>query len=174
MTSFIPAHTEFATTHTAVRLIPIPRNDLLEYCFNRPLPKTNKENLQMRKGSTAALSVLCAMTLTGGLLAQARTEIEVTRADIQTDRKAIVAANLPLSEAQASAFWPVYREYRGEMDVVGDRTVKLLTDYAASYETLTDDKASALVTEHLNIQKELLKIKSKYAPRFDKVLPPKS
>lgn len=122
----------------------------------------------------AALPALLALTLSGGVQAQTRTAIEVTRGDIQADRKAILAANLPLSEAQATAFWPLYREYRSEMDVVGDRTVKLVTDYAASYDALIDDTASGLVTEHLAIQKDLVRIKTKYAPRFDKILPPKS
>ena len=128
----------------------------------------------MSKVNAATLSALLALMVSGTLHAQTRTAIEVTRGDIQADRKAILAANLPLSEAQATAFWPLYREYRTEMDVVGDRLVKLITDYAASYEALIDDTASGLVTEHLAIQKDLLKIKTKYAPRFDKILPPKS
>jgi len=73
----------------------------------------------MRKGNVAALSSLLTMALCSGLQAQGRTAIEVTRGDIQADRKAILAVNLPLSEEQAEAFWPLYREYRSEMDVVG-------------------------------------------------------
>ena len=128
----------------------------------------------MRSKNMAVLSGLLALTLSGSLHAQTRSAIEVTRADIQADRKAILAANLPLSEEQANAFWPVYREYRAEMDKVGDRTVKLITDYAASYDALTDDTAAGLVTEHLAIQKDNVKIKTAYAPRFSKILPPKS
>lgn len=116
---------------------------------------------------------LLSLLLTLPLLAQTRSEVEVTRADIQADRKAIVAANLPLTDAQGAAFWPLYQEYRGEMSKIGDRTLKLVTDYAKSYDALTDVQATALMTEHLAIQRDAIKVKDKYRPRFEKVIPPK-
>jgi hypothetical protein len=106
-------------------------------------------------------------------LAQTRSDVEVTRADIQADRKAIVAANLPLTDAQGAAFWPLYQEYRGEMSKIGDRTLKLVTDYAKSFDTMTDVQATALMSEHLAIQRDVIKVKDKYRPRFEKVIPPK-
>ncbi len=47
--------------------------------------------------------------------AQVQHEIALTRADIQTERQALVAENLPLTEDQAKAFWPMYRTYREEV-----------------------------------------------------------
>ena len=58
--------------------------------------------------------------------------LQQLRADIQTDRQALVAANLGLSDAEGEAFWPIYRQYRAEMGAVGDRMQKLITDYARS------------------------------------------
>jgi hypothetical protein len=106
-------------------------------------------------------------------LAQTRSDVEVTRADIQADRKAIVADNLPLTDAQGAAFWPVYQEYRTEMSKIGDRALKLVTDYASGYDTLTDAQATALMTEHLAIQKDVVKVKEKYRTRFEKAIPAK-
>ena len=106
-------------------------------------------------------------------LAQTRNDVEITRADIQADRKALVADNLPLTDAQGAAFWPVYQEYRGEMSKIGDRAVKLVTDYAKGYDTLTDAQATALMTEHLAIQKDVVKVKEKYRARFEKAVPAK-
>jgi hypothetical protein len=82
-------------------------------------------------------------------------EIALTRQEIQTDRQAIVAANLPL-----------YRAYRQDIDVLGDRMVKLMEDYAANYKTLTDDKASSLLDESLSIQADEIKIMSKHAKKM--------
>jgi hypothetical protein len=132
------------------------------------------ETETMRGNKTWAFAVIVALVMAGTALGQAQSEIAVTRADIQADRQAIVAANMTLTEPEATAFWPVYREYRGELSKVGDRAVKLITDYAASYETLTNEQASALVKEYLAIQKEILKVREKYAPLFAKVLPAKS
>ena len=116
---------------------------------------------------------MLGLALTAPALAQTRSDVEVTRADIQADRKAIVADNLPLTDAQGAAFWPVYQEYRTEMSKIGDRALKLVNDYASGYETLTDAQASTLITEHLAIQKDVVKVKEKYRPRFEKAIPAK-
>ena len=113
------------------------------------------------------------LLLSASALAQTRSDVEVTRADIQADRKTIVADNLHLTDAQGAAFWPVYQEYRGEMSKVGDRALKLVTDYARGYDALTDAQATALMAEHLAIQKDVVKVKEKYRPRFEKAIPPK-
>ena len=128
----------------------------------------------MKRLSPLILAGIMLLASAGPLFAQARSAIEVTRADIQTDRKAIVAANLPLSDVQAEGFWPIYREYRGEMDQIGDRIVKLITDFAATYGAMTDQKATTMLPEFLAIQKDAVKVKNKYTPRFTKIMPAKS
>ena len=75
---------------------------------------------------------------------------------------------------QAAGFWPLYREYRGEMDLIGDRIAKLITDFVATYGVMTDEKATAMVAEFLAIQKDTLKVKNKYTPRFTRIMPAKS
>ena len=128
----------------------------------------------MKRLSVLILAGILVLASAGTLCAQTRSVIEVTRADIQTDRKAIVAANLPLSDVQAAGFWPIYREYRGEMDLIGDRIVKLVTDFASTYTTMTDEKATAMMAEFLAIQKDAVKVKDKYTPRFTKIMPAKN
>lgn len=128
----------------------------------------------MKRLQTMAMAGIVALVVAGSALAQTSSAIAVTRSDIQADRQAIVADNLQLTEPQAQAFWPLYREYRGEMAKVGDRLVKLVTDFAASYDTLTDAQASGLVKEYLAALKDSLTVREKYASRFEKVLPAKS
>ena len=122
------------------------------------------------------ISVLGAVALfaLGGISWAQTSEVEVTRAEIQADRKTIVADNLPLTEEQATAFWPIYREYRLEIDKIGDRVVKLITDYAKNYDSLTNEQADALLKEFVAVQKDGAKVKEKFLPQFGKVLPAKS
>src|SRR5262245_49887575 len=40
--------------------------------------------------------------------------IQLMRADIRSERKKIVAENLPLTENEATKFWPLYDRYIGE------------------------------------------------------------
>jgi Spy/CpxP family protein refolding chaperone len=129
----------------------------------------------MRKLSAVVLVAFLAIAVTGTLAAQTQSDLEAQRAQIQSDRNAVVATELPLTTEQAAAFWPLYKQYRADMQKVGDRMVKLITDYANSYNTtLTDEQASALLKEFLAIQGETLKIKEQYSSRFGAILPPKS
>jgi hypothetical protein len=119
-----------------------------------------------------ALAVVLLSTLGSGIAAaQDRSDIELTRQQIQTGRQAIVAKNLPLTEQQSAAFWPLYREYRTALAPVGDRYVALLTGYAEKYGALTDPDADAMLKEFMAIQNEKMKVQSKYVDRLRKVLP---
>jgi len=116
---------------------------------------------------------LVTMSLVGATTAaaQVRSEVEVLRQEIRTDRQAVVAKNLPMSEAQAAAFWPAYREYRAEVTAVGDRMVTLITNYSKQYKTMKDADAEPMLKEWLDIQEAQVKVRSKNVARFKKILP---
>ena len=90
------------------------------------------------------------------------TEIQQLQADLKADRQAVVAANLPLTEGEARVFWPVYKEYRGEVESLGDRLTTLITAYAASFETITDEKADTFFKELLAIERDRFTVREKY------------
>lgn len=95
-------------------------------------------------------------------------EIAFTRAQIQADRQAIVAATLDLPEEKGEAFWPMYREYRAEIDVQGDRLWKLLSDFADKYESLSDADAKAMLDEWISIEKKHADIRGRWAGKLSK------
>ena len=122
------------------------------------------------------LLLFAAALIVPAAYAQSATDdIEITRSDIQADRKAIVAANMGLTEAEGTAFWPVYNAYRAEIAKAGDRVVKVITDYAAAYtkDTMTDAQASLMVKEWLAARSDKAKMNSSYQKKFEKVLSPK-
>lgn len=136
----------------------------------------------MRRFSFVVVAGILALAMGGSLFArqsqnegqnqmQSRTAVEVTRADIQADRQALVASNLPLTNEQAKVFWPLYREYRAEMQTVGDRLVDLIQNYGQNYESLTDEQATQMMKEYLKMQKDSIAVKNKYMPRFAKIIP---
>ena len=98
---------------------------------------------------------------------------EMMKSLAAADRKELVAKNLKLNSDESKAFWPIYNEYRFDMEKVNDRTFNLIKDYAANYQKLTDDKAEKLLNEHLKIKRSALKVKEKYLPRFRKAIPSK-
>jgi hypothetical protein len=120
-------------------------------------------------GSLLGLAVMAGSTLAAS--AQTASEIALTRAEIQTARQAIIAEGMKLTEEEALAFWPVYRDYRVEMARLGDRIVKVITEFAASDATLTDEQAKRLLDESLDIKADEVAVKKKYVGAFRKVLP---
>ena len=43
---------------------------------------------------------------------------------IRADKKLLVAENMQLTDAEAKAFWPVYKQYQDELFLLRSRTVK--------------------------------------------------
>ena len=99
------------------------------------------------------------------------TVIQQLQADLKADRQAVVATNLPLTEGEAKGFWPIYKEYRSEVEKLGDRVAKLVVAYAANFETMDDTKAEAFFNEQLAIDRARVTLREKYVPRVRKVLP---
>lgn len=131
----------------------------------------------MTARSTARLasSLVAALAAATPLLAQTYTdEKELTKSVITTQRQAIVADNLKLTDEQGKIFWPLYKQYGLEMDQITDRKLKLIEEYAKEYQTITDEQASAVMTEYFAIQKDEVKAKQKWFGKFSKELPIKT
>ena len=100
--------------------------------------------------------------------------VQLTRSAIQAERQAILAANLKLDEQQSAIFWPLYQEYRNALESTISTRVEILNEYFASYETLTDKEALALLEKHIAWEKEFLRVRAEYAKKMSKVLPGKT
>jgi len=97
--------------------------------------------------------------------------IEEARTVIATDRKTIVMQGLNLTPEQSAKFWPIYDEYMDKMRQVSDLRVKVITDFAANYENLSDDTAEQLVKEGLKYNQKLNDLRKSYVGKFHKALP---
>ncbi|HEY1874151.1 MAG TPA: hypothetical protein VGG67_07105 [Steroidobacteraceae bacterium] len=96
--------------------------------------------------------------------------IQMLRDEVGKDRRDVVKANMLLTNSEAARFWPIYDEYRAEMRKVGDRRVKLITDYAASRDSMSEDEANRLLKESLDIDKQRVEVKEDYVKKFEKGL----
>ena len=93
------------------------------------------------------------------------------REKAQIDKKIVVATVLELTEGEAREFWPVYNAYQSDMVTHYDRLAKLLETYGKTYEAMSDDTATKLLTDYLALEKSHVTLLSSYVPRFQKVLP---
>jgi hypothetical protein len=105
--------------------------------------------------------------------AQTQSDIELIRAAINANRVDLLANYLQLTDAEATAFWPLYKQYRDELNKVSDDQVKLLQQYLQNYDTLSDDAAKKLAEGVQKARKKKVDIQRGYLGKFGKVLPGK-
>jgi hypothetical protein len=97
-------------------------------------------------------------------------DVELLRKDIRSEKKQIIAANLTLTDTEATKFWPLYDQYTAELVKINDAKYAALKDYATNYDTLTDDKALALTRQMLEVDQSVAQLRLKYLPMFSKVV----
>ncbi len=97
--------------------------------------------------------------------------LEVVRDVLNTEKKAVVAETLVLNETESGPFWSLYNEYNAELYKVHTERVNIIKDFAAHYESMTDEKADALVNRSLAYETKLLKLNKSYYKKFKKILP---
>jgi hypothetical protein len=92
------------------------------------------------------------------------------RQEAGQDRRNIVRANMLLTETESARFWPLYDEYRAERQKIGDRRVRLITDFLAQQNSMSEDQARALANEDFAILKGTSELKAKWYKRMTKEL----
>ena len=92
------------------------------------------------------------------------------RQEAGQDRRNIVRANMLLTETESARFWPLYDEYRAERHKIGDRRVRLITDFLAQQNSMSEDQARALANEDFAILKDTSELKTKWYKKMTKEL----
>jgi len=99
--------------------------------------------------------------------------MQLVREKIKTDKKLFIAENMNLTESEAKVFWPVYENYQKDLGKLVDKTVKLIENYAANFQTMTEEAAKELIDGYLAIEGERVTLMKSFLPKFRKVLPEK-
>jgi hypothetical protein len=101
----------------------------------------------------------------------AQDNMEIVRAALRADKKALVATNLQLTDAEAKAFWPVYDRYEKDLLTAHNSLYQVVQEFAIHYEKLTDAKALELVERYLSAEEARAKVRRSYLKEISKVLP---
>ena len=125
----------------------------------------------VNKGSILSLLVALFLAWPAAAGEADEAEFEILVQTIQANKKAFIAVNLELEDAEAKAFWPVYDRYQSDLSRVRDRLVKLIEDYTANFATMSDEKASQIVEDFLAIEREHAEVRQKHLEPFSGVLP---
>jgi hypothetical protein len=100
-------------------------------------------------------------------------DIEMLRADLRAQRKQITAQNMTLTADEATKFWPIFEQYRQEAIKPNDERWAVIKDYATNYNTMTDAQAQDYMQRANTVDQQLLALRMKYVPVFEKVISPK-
>jgi hypothetical protein len=97
--------------------------------------------------------------------------IQLLREDIRSKKKQLIAANLNLTDAEATKFWPVYDQYTAELVKINDEKYAIIKEYADAWGNMKDDQALSLTNRALAVEEKVAQLRAKYVPIFNKVIP---
>jgi hypothetical protein len=100
-------------------------------------------------------------------------QMALLRRDIRAIKKQLIAANLTLTDGQATKFWPVYERYSAEFGKINETRSAVIKEYADGYGQLTDEQADNLIRRWLDTDIAAAQLRQKYVPIFRQVLPGK-
>jgi hypothetical protein len=133
--------------------------------------------MKLMKGLLMAAFTLGSLSVLAQAPADANTgrpvtddDIAVLRQDVQADKTEIITRNMQFTEEQSKAFWPVYRSYAHDQQVIGDQRVSLIKDYAANYDHIDDIQAQSYITRALKFEEDGLKLRKSYVAKFEKAI----
>jgi len=122
-------------------------------------------------------SVICAVAfLAAPAYAQDKSadmNMQILLDKIKADKKALVAANMQLSDAEARAFWAIYDQYQNELKVINDRLASAILAYADAYNAgpVSDSTAKRLLDEAIAIDESEVRLRREYAAKLTRAIP---
>lgn len=123
------------------------------------------------KTTAAATMIAVTIMLAAPVQAQVRDETILTYQVLTEEWDGIIGGVLDLSDEEAAAFWPLYREYRAARGALVNERMELIRRFLAGYESMDAAEARALLDASFDIDGKVLSLKREYADRFDDVLP---
>jgi hypothetical protein len=93
-------------------------------------------------------------------------EIRMLRKDIRADKAKVIGAAMQLDAGQSAKFWPIYKEYEGQLTKLNDLREANIREYAKNYANMSDNKADELVNAAISYHKKRLDL---LANTYDKV-----
>jgi len=96
--------------------------------------------------------------------------IQLMRQDIRSERKKIVAVNVPLTDTEATRFWPLYDRYIAETIKVNDVRYALIKEYAQNYKSMTDEQADKFIRRWVALDQDNTQLRLKFIPEFENVI----
>jgi len=105
--------------------------------------------------------------------AQADMNMQILGDKLKADKKAVVAANMQLTDAEAKAFWPIYDAYQNDLKAINARVRSAILTYSEAYKAgpISDATAKKLLDDSIAIDEAETRLRKDYAAKLMRVLP---
>jgi hypothetical protein len=150
----------------------VPRSNYPSSLIPEASTRTGKEK-SMKWMRFVWVLLICLFALTAFAQQPSQGTMDSVRDSLKAQKRAFVAVNMKLTDAEDPKFWPVYDSYQKDLDKIYERMAAMIVDYARNYDTLTDGKANQLLITNLALEGDLLKLGESYLAKFSAVLPQK-
>ena len=100
-----------------------------------------------------------------------RADEQIILSQIMTDKRAVYAQAMRLTDEESRAFWPIYDEYEAKVKKIDDRFIQLVDDYAAKYSTMTDADARQMLAAKMKIDRERMDLQQAYTRKIARAVP---
>ena len=118
------------------------------------------------------LSIVSIVLFSTAIYAQTQNDyLELARDVLKSEKKAVIAELMQLTEAESTPFWELYNEYQGKLYLIANKRIAIIKDFSEHFETLTDEKADQLWINAQVYNQEVLKLEKQYYKKFKKILP---
>ena len=97
-------------------------------------------------------------------------DLDLLRKDIRSKKKQLVAANLKLTDTEATKFWPIYDQYTAELIAINDKKFALVQNYADNWGKMTNEQSLSFIRQWLDMDILVAQLRQKYVPIVSQVL----
>ena len=106
-----------------------------------------------------------------GLYAQ-DSYMEIVRSTIKTEKKALIAEVMQLSDEESAVFWPVYNEYQEKLYKINTDYFTTIKEFADNFENMSAETATDIISKANKYNIDEAKLEKTYLKKIMKVISP--
>ena len=118
----------------------------------------------MKKVALIAVAAALMVAISNPVAAQqVRDQTELTYDVLTTEWTNLIGGVLDLTEEEAKAFWPLYKEYGEKKGELWNRRIDVITIFLGAYEDMSPEMSRILLDQSFAIEEQMLELEMTYA-----------
>ena len=96
--------------------------------------------------------------------------LEIVRSTIKTEKKALIAEVMQLSDAESKPFWDLYNEYDEKMYKLNTEYFAIVMDFSDNFDSMSAEAATELLNRATKYSLDVAKLEKTYMKKMTKVI----